>query len=54
MKEDQVDGADRSVALLGDDQFGESLQIFAIPIVNLFAEDEADHVGVLLDAAGFA
>ena len=30
------------------------MQIFAIALVDLFAEDEADNVGILLDGAGFA
>src|SRR5947209_6045807 len=49
MEEDQVYGAHRTVTLLGDDQFGESLEILAIAIVDFFAEDEAHHVGILLD-----
>src|ERR1051325_10985823 len=51
---DEVDGADGAVALFGDDQLGEAAEIFAVSMVDLFAEDEADDVGVLLDGAGFA
>ena len=54
MQEDQVHGADGAVALFGDDQLGEAAEIFAVAIVDFFAEDEADHIGVLLDRARFA
>ena len=54
MQEDEIDGADGAVALLGDDQLGEALQVFAVAVVHFLTEDEADDVGVLLDGAGFA
>src|ERR1022692_490704 len=37
VQENQVDGADGSVTLLGDDQLGQSLEVFAIAIVYFFA-----------------
>src|SRR5579884_3618284 len=44
----------RAVALLGYDQLGFALQFGVVLLVNLFAEDEGDHIGVLLDGARFA
>src|SRR4051812_18101311 len=46
---DEVDGADGAVALFGDDQLGETAEVFAIALVDFFAEDKADDVCVLLD-----
>src|ERR1051326_5337460 len=54
VQEHQIHGAHRAVALFGNDQLGESLQILAVAVVHLFTEDEADQIGVLLDRAGFA
>ncbi len=54
MQVDQVDGSHRAVALFGHDELGEAAQIFAIAVINLFPENEADDVRVLLDAAAFA
>src|SRR5207302_8148806 len=54
MQEDEIDLADRPVALLGDEQLGQAAEVFAVALVDFLAEDEGDQVGVLLDAAGFA
>src|SRR6266568_699600 len=58
----QADGADRAVSLFADDQFGVALVPLgarAVPFATLLAVDrlavdEHDHVGILLDGAGFA
>ena len=50
----EFDGAGRAVALLGDDDLGLALDVFVFAVVVLFAVDEGDDVGVLLDGAGFA
>ena len=55
----EVDGAGRSVALLGDDEVGLSLGVgvfFAVHglVVVALAVDEGDDVSVLLDRAGLA
>src|SRR5579859_3561583 len=54
MEKYQVYFSDGAVALLGDDQFGHPAQIFAVALINLFAEDERHQVGVLLDRSRFA
>ena len=41
-------------ALSGDDDFGAAFEVGIVLLVNLFAEDEHDHVGILLDRAGLA
>ena len=46
--------ADGAIALLGDDDFSSALEFGIVLLINLFAEDEHDHVGVLFDGAGFA
>src|SRR4051812_28869220 len=58
LDERELDGADRTVALLADDDLGGALG-FLVPLpvgiaVLLFAEDEHDHVGVLFERAGLA
>ncbi len=54
MQENQVHCAHGAVTLLGDDQFGQAAQVFALPVVDLFTEDEGDEIGILLDGARFA
>src|SRR5437773_3815612 len=55
---EQLHGAGGPVALLADDQVGQSLEAVVglgvdRPVVELLPIDEADDVGVLLDGAGF-
>src|SRR6516164_6610925 len=50
----QFDHADGAVALLGNDDFGEAFEVRIVFLVDLFAEDEGDDVGVLLDRARLA
>ncbi len=52
LQEDHVDGSRGAVALLGDDDLRLTLEFRLFRVVFLVdfrAEDEADHVGVLLD-----
>src|ERR1035441_5627974 len=42
------------VALLGNNDFGAALQVGVVLLVELFAEDEHDHIGVLLNRPRFA
>ena len=49
-----MDAAGGAVALFCNDDLGFALEVFVFAIVVLFAVDEADYVGVLLDGAGFA
>src|SRR5690349_16608590 len=46
--EGEIDCVGGTVALLRNDQLGDVLVLFG-PVVLLFAIDESDHVGVLLD-----
>src|SRR5271157_1068331 len=46
--------ADGTIALLGNDDFSTAFEIGIVLLVNLLAEDKQDHVGILLDGAGFA
>src|SRR5882672_4227465 len=52
VQECEVKTADGAVALLGDDDLGFASQGGVVLLVDLFAEDEHDEVGVLLDRAG--
>src|SRR5271166_3974642 len=52
--EGQLDEAGGTVALFGDDEFGDAFEVGIVLLVDLFAEDEGHDVGVLLDGAGFA
>src|SRR5947209_7883449 len=54
MQKYQVYFSDWAVALFGDEQFRHPAQIFAVALINLFAEDERHQVGILLDRARFA
>ena len=54
MQKCQLDAADRAVALFGDDDFGEAFEVGIVFLVDLFAEDEGDDVGVLFDGARLA
>src|SRR5208337_1333253 len=54
LDEGQADGVGGAVALFGNDDFGPALEVGIVLLVHLFAEDEGDHVGVLLDGARFA
>src|SRR5260370_1005531 len=49
----QIHIANRPVSLLGYDQLRRAPQILTIRLVNLFAKDEAHHVGVLLNRSRF-
>ncbi len=49
-----VHGAGRAVALLAHDQLGLALEVGIVALVDLFAEQEQHHVGVLLDRARLA
>ena len=53
LQEDQPDGADRAVAVLGEDQLG-AARILGVLVVVIVAVEEADHVRVLLDRARLA
>src|SRR5258706_15073840 len=46
--------ANRSVALLGDDQIGETAQVFAIPLVHFLTENKGDQIRVLFDRSRIA
>ena len=54
----QIHDADRTVALLADDDLGFALERVAVlvhrPVVELLAVEEHDQVGVLLDGARLA
>src|SRR5437867_4513763 len=55
--ERKLDDAGRTVALLADDQFRDALHVrrrLALVGVLIFAVDEDDHVGVLLERARLA
>ena len=55
--EGQLERSGGTVALLGDDDLGDSFEFgrnLVLAVVVFFAEDEGDDVGVLLDGAGFA
>src|SRR5262249_1449770 len=54
MQERQFDHADRAVALLGDDDFGEAFKVGVVFLVDLFAEDEGEDGGFLLNGARVA
>src|SRR5258708_37079159 len=49
----QIELADRTVALLGDDDFGTAFEVWVVLLVDLFADDEHDDVRVLLNRPGF-
>src|SRR6056297_1049212 len=49
-QERELDDAGGTVAVLGDDQFGDAL-VRAVVVVDLVTVDEADEVRVLLDRA---
>src|ERR1700730_5058096 len=46
--------ADGAITLLGDDDFGTAFEVGIVLLVDFFAEDKHNNVGVLLDGAGFA
>src|SRR5260221_1382569 len=50
----QIELADRTVALLGDDDFGTAFEVWVILLVDLLAKDKHNNVGVLLNRPGFA
>src|SRR5712671_891763 len=52
VQECQVEAADGTVALFGDDDLSFASEGWIVLFVNLFAEDKHDEVGVLLDGAG--
>src|SRR5437764_7314975 len=45
----QVDIADGTVALLREKELGKALQVFTVWLINFFAINETDEIGVLLD-----
>ena len=45
--------ADRTVAVLGDDQIGDVLHLWVVWFIVAWAVNKADDVGVLLDGARF-
>src|SRR5258706_2208497 len=47
----QRHGSDRPIALLGDDQVREALQILAILSIKIFTIDERHHIRILLARA---
>src|ERR1051325_1343337 len=51
--EHELEVADRAVALLGDDDLGDSL-LFRVLVVNLVAIDEGHEIGILLDRTRLA
>ena len=53
-EEGELDGPDRPVAVLGDDQLGDAGLLGLVAVVVLVAVEEADQVGVLLDRARLA
>src|SRR2546421_2570094 len=53
-EEGEVDAPDRAVPLLADDHFRSALRLLLVGRVHLFAIDEEDQVGVLLDGARLA
>src|SRR5439155_8454184 len=53
LQEGQLDLADGAVPLLGDVDLGDALLLGVVRVVVLVAVEEADHVRVLLDRAGF-
>src|SRR5690348_3594478 len=48
-EEGEVGGTDRAVALLGDDDLGDVLQVRVVLLVDAGAEDHHHDVGVLLE-----
>ena len=50
----QLNLADRTVTVLGDDQVGDVLHLWIIRFVISWSVNKADDVGVLLDGAGLA
>src|SRR3954453_5458716 len=53
LEEDQADGGNGARPGLGEDQLGPA-GVLGVGVVVVVAVEEADHVGVLLDRAGFA
>src|ERR1039457_1060166 len=51
LDERHLDHVGGTVALFGDDEFGDAVEVGIVFLVHLFAEDEGHHVGVLLDGA---
>src|SRR5438067_10110294 len=49
----QLDGSRGAITLLPDDQFGHPIELWIVRLVNLFAKDKRNHVGILLDRSGF-
>ena len=50
-QEGHLDPADGAIALFGNDDFRTPLQFGVVPLLDVFAEEEHDQVGVLLDRA---
>ena len=51
MKKHHRDRSDGAVTLLGQDQLGDAVQILAIALIDLFAENEPNQICVLLDTS---
>src|SRR6266545_671708 len=54
VQESQVELADGSVALLGNDDFGLAAKFWVVLLVDFFTEDKHDQVGILLDGTRLA
>src|SRR5256885_17154171 len=54
LQESKFDGSGWAVTLFADDEFGHPIQLRIVRLIYLFAEDEGNHVGVLLNRSRFA
>src|SRR5436853_7746545 len=54
VQEREVEFPDWSIALLGNDDLGFAAKLGIVLLVDLFAKDKHNNVGVLLDGAGLA
>src|SRR5262249_14566960 len=54
LQESQIDAANRSIALLGNNDFRTPLQVGIVLLVDLFTEDEHHKISTLLDRTRFA
>jgi hypothetical protein len=54
MQEGEIELADGTISLLGDDDFGAAFEVGIVLLIDLFAENEHDDVGVLFNRARFA
>jgi len=49
----KIELADRPVALLGNDDLGQTLELEVVRLIDLFAENKHDDVGILLNRPRF-